>query len=84
MILFGSLLNFPALISSISQIISSSIIRKGLSLYSQDKSQFLHFPFDNGKAYNNQILSISEMIDNQLWLGTEKGLVNWDQQTENI
>ncbi|MEL6562370.1 MAG: ATP-binding protein [Bacteroidota bacterium] len=58
--------------------------RKGLSLYSPDKSQFSHFPFDNGKAYNNQILSISEMIDNQLWLGTEKGLVIWNQQTEKF
>lgn len=58
--------------------------RKGLSLYFPEQSKFSHFPFDNGKAYNNQILSISAMIDNQLWLGTEKGLLIWDQPSEKF
>lgn len=58
--------------------------RKGLSVYYSNTSKFEHFPFDNGKAYNNQVLSISDMIDDQLWLGTEKGLVIWDQRSEKF
>ncbi|CAN0583941.1 unnamed protein product, partial [Laminaria digitata] len=53
--------------------------RNGLSMYDELTDQFTHYPFAvANRKPDNQILSITSINNRIYYLGTQKGLVVWD------
>ncbi|MCD6179211.1 MAG: histidine kinase [Bacteroidales bacterium] len=59
------------------------IAGEGLNLYHRDSKTFSHFTTDNGLV-SNSIFSIVEDENNNLWLGTEKGLSEFSPETASF
>lgn len=59
------------------------IAGEGLNLYHRESNSFSHFTTDDGLP-SNSIFSIVEDDNQNLWLGTEKGLSKFEPKTESF
>lgn len=56
--------------------------RKGLSQFNTSTRKFKHYPFQGHMATHiNNVLAIDNCRDDNLWLGTDHGLVSWRVKT---
>ncbi|MCE7996597.1 MAG: response regulator [Roseivirga sp.] len=56
--------------------------RKGLSKFSTAKGTFKHYPFEGALASEiNAVLAMDNCRDDNLWMGTNNGLVSWRIKT---